>query len=662
MVGIYNTTRKEILIKSALFVSLALFFYFISVTSAHASEELNALDTFMLGFALGVGGFVAGLGGILFDLAIDNFALQMGDWFINRGVGAVVTSIWTMIRDLFNILFIFTLVYIGLRTILNSEDSGTKKMLGMLIAAALLINFSLYIAKVVVDVSNFTTVQIYETATKGIAGQFGITIKIEKSVTSFLGAEKSISGAYMQILSVSSWFGEEVGSTGNVFVYSVLSLFFLLFLGLVLAYGAVMLIARFIAIIFYLMFSPFMFLGWILPKFQPYATKWWKGFIGYCFFAPVYVFMLYIGLYSLQQIKNGLNIATNDSYAKPFTTNGTFTIGNFEIFLLFAVGVGFLVGATKVASIMSQGGAAIGMNMAHKMSAKIGGAATVGLAARAGRNTAGWAGQRIADNEKVKDWASKSSVGRGVLRSSRAVGNASFDARNVGSVGEKIGIGGGVKGGYKTQKDAIEKKEKEFAKSLGTLDDSDAAVHTMMEEEKVMEVKLSNLKIAKQRADTDKAKAAVAEEIRTVENDIKAQGIKIKREKNRRQIGSSGDIAELEAEQKKQTETKAELKILRTGFGDLSKAEKKTTNEKITALKKDLKKIDADVKKKSGSMGYAGALENRGVIASAIYGRINQQDTSAGKAIRKQYEKDVKKSKEDERADGIKDAVSKDSK
>ena len=292
-----------------------------------------------------------------------------------------------MIRDLFNILFIFSLVYIGLRTILDSDDSRTKKMLGMLIAAALLINFSLYIAKVVVDVSNFTTVQIYKTATDGITGSYGFSFDIEENVTSLNTEENSISGAYMQVLSVSGWFDNNVGTAGNVFVYSILALFFLMFLGLVLAYGAIMLIARFIAIIFYLMFSPLMFLGWVLPQFQPYATKWWRGFLGYSFFAPVYVFMLYIGLYSLQQIKNGLNIAVTNSYSKAFTGD-EFSLDTFEVFLLFAVGTGFLIGATKVASAMSGGGAAIGMSMADKFGRKF----TTTMGARVGKYGAGYLG------------------------------------------------------------------------------------------------------------------------------------------------------------------------------------------------------------------------------------------------------------------------------
>lgn len=365
MAGIQHILQKKFFVRSVILLCATIAFFFLSTSFAHAGPKDWIHD-----IGIGVGGFFAGFGGLLFDKAINLLVLGMGDLFVNQGLGSVITDIWTMIRDLFNILFIFTLVYIGLRTIFDSDDSHTKKMLGMLIAAALLINFSLYIAKVVVDISNFTAVQIYQTTTGGLSGEYLIEGE-------FVTAQASISGAYMQVLNVSTWFSTnpQEWDFGDVFVYSVMAMIFLMFLGFVLAYGALMITARFIAIIFYLMFSPFMFLGWILPQFKPFATKWWKGFLGYSFFAPVYIFMLYIGLYALQQIKSGFG--EDATFGAAFGGGGQQTVNTFSIFLLFAIGTGFLIGATKVAGVMSQGGAALGMGFADNASKKL----TTGLGA-----------------------------------------------------------------------------------------------------------------------------------------------------------------------------------------------------------------------------------------------------------------------------------------
>ena len=214
------------------FIAILLFVVItFTLNTSFAFAQSEEVDNWMVNIGLSIGGFFAGLGGMLFDKSINALVLQMGDIFLNQGLGTVVNSIWTVIRDLFNIVFIFTLVYIGLRTIWDADDSRTKKLLGGLIAAALLINFSLYIAKVVVDISNYTAVTIYSIATSGITGNFGI----KGDYYSYISGNNSISGAFMQVLNVPSWFAEKSDSP---FLYGVMVLLFLMFLGFVLAYGA----------------------------------------------------------------------------------------------------------------------------------------------------------------------------------------------------------------------------------------------------------------------------------------------------------------------------------------------------------------------------------------------------------------------------------------
>ncbi len=446
------------------FIAILLFVVItFTLNTSFAFAQSEEVDNWMVNIGLSIGGFFAGLGGMLFDKSINALVLQMGDIFLNQGLGTVVNSIWTVIRDLFNIVFIFTLVYIGLRTIWDADDSRTKKLLGGLIAAALLINFSLYIAKVVVDISNYTAVTIYSIATSGITGNFGI----KGDYYSYISGNNSISGAFMQVLNVPSWFAEKSDSP---FLYGVMVLLFLMFLGFVLAYGALMITARFIAIIFYLIFSPFMFLGWVLPHFQSYATKWWKGFIGYSFFAPVYIFMLYVGLYALQQIKEGLG-GDSATFAAALA-DGKKGPETFSIFLLFIIGTGFLLAATKVAGAMSQGGAAIGMGAAHKLSGKIAGVATFGIPARAGRMSLGWGAHKISSSDRIQDYASglKGNVLTQKLALSTQiaadhVADSSFDVRNVGSVGTHLSTGKGKKGGYNTYKKEKVNKEKKRAKT-----------------------------------------------------------------------------------------------------------------------------------------------------------------------------------------------------
>src|SRR3989344_9659875 len=65
-----------------------------------------------------------------------------------------VTKAWGAVRDIANIFFIIALLYIAIKTILNLGNSNSKKLLTYVIIVALVINFSLFFTKVVIDASN----------------------------------------------------------------------------------------------------------------------------------------------------------------------------------------------------------------------------------------------------------------------------------------------------------------------------------------------------------------------------------------------------------------------------------------------------------------------------------------------------------------------------
>lgn len=338
-------------------------------TPLDADTSENRLALLIYDSAVSIAGWLISFSGSFFDTAINYVVLEMGCWFVadrsgcehvtgGGSVGAVVNALWTVVRDLFNILFIFSLVWIGLRTILSSDDTGTQRALGWLIVAALLINFSLYFTKVIVDIANYSAVAIHAVATTGIVGEYGW--EEEGGETLYKTGKHSLSGAYMETLRISSWFAE--GPTGawvQVFVFAIMVMLFAIILAMTLVFGGIMLITRFIAIVIFMIFSPAMFLGWVLPSFKSYGDMWWKKFLGYAFFAPAYIFMLYIGLYTLIQLKNSFKV-DEATYGAALT--GNWTEGMFVIFFYFAIGIGFLIAATKVGQSMSVAGANVAMN------------------------------------------------------------------------------------------------------------------------------------------------------------------------------------------------------------------------------------------------------------------------------------------------------------
>src|SRR3989344_3721655 len=74
---------------------------------------------------------------------------------------SVVSIGWTVTRDLANMLFIFALVYISFSLILGVQEVNARKILTHIIIAALLINFSFFLSRVVVDAGNLLALQFY---------------------------------------------------------------------------------------------------------------------------------------------------------------------------------------------------------------------------------------------------------------------------------------------------------------------------------------------------------------------------------------------------------------------------------------------------------------------------------------------------------------------
>jgi hypothetical protein len=146
--------------------------------------NLSTTQQFIYDLLTGLGSYALYFGGGLLEYAISALVVNMGGFIYEIGMGSAIDSLWEVMRDIFNLLFIFGLIYIGFVTILKADSSGTKKMLASIVAAALLINFSLYITKIIVDFTNLGAYQIYNAMTidggyqwgtwqvKGVAGKF----------------------------------------------------------------------------------------------------------------------------------------------------------------------------------------------------------------------------------------------------------------------------------------------------------------------------------------------------------------------------------------------------------------------------------------------------------------------------------------------------------
>ena len=94
-------------------------------------------------------------------------------------------------RDIANILFIISLLYVAIKTILGLNVTDNKKLVGAVIVIALIINFSLFTTKVVIDASNILAKVFYNNITSEKVGSTGAVTGSEGEKSISIGLIKS---------------------------------------------------------------------------------------------------------------------------------------------------------------------------------------------------------------------------------------------------------------------------------------------------------------------------------------------------------------------------------------------------------------------------------------------------------------------------------------
>ncbi len=365
-----------------------------------------------------LGSAIAWLGGSLLDAAIGLFTINMKATAHYFGLDLAINAMWSIIRDLFNLLFIFGLIWIGFQLILGINESGAKKTLGLLVVAALLINFSLFIAQVVVDFGNVAAVQIHELmrperSTKLLGFEVS---NISDSFTSLTGFDRLNGSEGKQSISKAGFKTEEVDTIGNAFVLGLLFLVFYSMLGFIFAAGAILLFTRFVALIVLMIFSPMLFLGFVLPAFGSFGKTWWHYFFNQVLIAPAFLFMLYLSLRALQGM----------------TRMQEFTLIGFTLYLMIVSA--FLIASLMIARSLGKWGALQFMNFGE--------GAVKQLQGYAGRNTVGRVADGL-DKRLEKMGVSETSTLRQLTRAGAgAKFDSGFSRTQVREAGEKARIKG----------------------------------------------------------------------------------------------------------------------------------------------------------------------------------------------------------------------------
>ncbi len=210
------------------------------------------------------------LAGIIFDAVIKFSVVN-----INNNITAVkgIDTVWKMFRDLANLSFIFILLYVGVKTILDIKSADAKRVLMQIVIAAIFINFSLFIAKVLIDFSNIITLAFYNT----------------------IGAGGSISTRFVQLLGMSSL----AAAPGSYTFFALLSTIIMKCVVMFIATfsflaAAWLFMLRYVVIILLLLSSPIAFMGGVLPQLKSQADRWWTALRGQLLFPILYMFFIWV--------------------------------------------------------------------------------------------------------------------------------------------------------------------------------------------------------------------------------------------------------------------------------------------------------------------------------------------------------------------------------
>jgi len=336
------------------------------------TECIKSLLSYVGGLVMTLSGIILGVSGLLLDSVLSYSVVNMTTnlrSLLEPGGGIYTT--WTTLRDLANILFIFIILYIAIGTILRLDSINTKKLLVHVIIIALLLNFSLFFTKVIVDASNIIATSFHNDL---IAS----------------GGANGFTGVFMKPLGMSSFY-DGVGaaallsSTNNTLAIMIISgMAFILFMitAFVFFAASIMFIARFVILIFLMILSPLAFIAMALPK-DEYSKKWWNALIEQGLFAPVFLALLWVASALIRTVLAPVT-STFAGVGDKLTKGSAPTIDELSLFINFMVVIGSIIFALVAAKSIGGAGASGIMKWGSKFAKKTAGGLVTGTAGRMG--------------------------------------------------------------------------------------------------------------------------------------------------------------------------------------------------------------------------------------------------------------------------------------
>ena len=332
-----------------------------------------------------------------FSLFVD-LAARFLEAMLNIGFAShkdVVEIGWKIVRDFSNMFFILFMVIIAFATILRIERYGIKELLPKVIIIALLINFSLVICYLIIDFSDIAAHYFINSAKQGLSGQQSIATVLRDG----LNLTKVIIPAdcdnqYQESLKTCALFPNPIdiaacaaaastalntckteqdnlakttnqeGNFINMVISTIFGSIILMIAAFILFVGGILIVVRLFFLWFLVMLVPFVFLCYLMPALRGNWQKWWRSFLSWCFFAPIYCFFIWLAIKLILEKRINQTIGVTGDAGNQ--TLGTAFFGTTDNLIAYLFTAALLIGGLIAAKQMGIYGANTAMAIGQK--------------------------------------------------------------------------------------------------------------------------------------------------------------------------------------------------------------------------------------------------------------------------------------------------------
>jgi len=417
------------------------------------------------------------LAGSLLNFSI-KLTLEIGELTANT---KAVENTWIIIRNLSSIFIIFTLLYTSILTILDMGKANIKELVGKIILAGLLINFSLFFTKAAIDASNLISLQFYS----AIAPEYMTSTDAGLSKI-FMGSLRLQNLYHPDKSAIAIGSKDETDTFVSIMIATYGGTILMIFAAISFFAAAIAFSIRTAVLVLLMAFSPVYFVGMIFPELKKdVADKWLKLLTGQLIFMPVYLLLMYVAM-TLITDPGFLSFIQSNKPAPPggslsFLYNQAGVVIQYFIAILF-------INAPLIAAVQL---GAMGTKFAEGMTKGL----KDNIFKQPGyllKQTSSRAASKLAESQGFRDFAAKSQVGQWALQGTRGV------AKN-----------------YNEQLEKQKKERLAFSESLG--EDPNLARHKA-----VLAGQKAQLKAAKDRKADPKVISQLEANIAKINEDIKS--------------------------------------------------------------------------------------------------------------------------------------------